>query len=73
MNKTFKVIFNQVLGRHVVVSEIAGVIQRGACKAVFAGILAMAGLGLSNQVFATQAAGSLSFGNGSIEVLCAID
>ena len=34
MNRTFKVIFNQVLGRYVVVSEIASSIQRGACKAV---------------------------------------
>ena len=46
MNRTFKVIFNQVLGRHVVVSEIAGGIQRGARKAITvaaaAGALAMA-------------------------------
>ncbi len=36
MNKTFKVIFNHALGRHVVVSEIASSIQRGACKALLA-------------------------------------
>ena len=48
MNRTFKVIFNQVLGRHVVVSEIASSIQRGARKAVMAvaagGALATAAL-----------------------------
>ncbi|MBS7327259.1 MAG: YadA-like family protein [Oxalobacter sp.] len=48
MNRTFKVIFNQVLGRHVVVSEIASSIQRGARKAVMAvaagGALAAAAL-----------------------------
>lgn len=46
MNQIFKVVFNHVLGRHVVVSEVAGSIQRGACKAIVAAVLAVAGLGM---------------------------
>ena len=40
MNRTFKVIFNQVLGRHVVVSEIASSIQHGAVKAIAVALMA---------------------------------
>ncbi len=42
MNQIFKVVFNQVLGRQVVVSELASSVQRGACKAVVVAALAVA-------------------------------
>ena len=62
MNRTFKVIFNQVLGRHVVVSEIAGGIQRGARKAITvaaaAGALAMAASLPMGDAWANEAAGA---------------
>ena len=47
MNRTFKVIFSKVLGKHVVVSEIASNIQRGACKAVAVALTAVAALAVS--------------------------
>ncbi|MBS7327831.1 MAG: hypothetical protein KIG68_03655, partial [Oxalobacter sp.] len=51
MNRTFKVVFSKVLGKHVVVSEIASNIQRGVCKAV--AVLLTAGvLALPQAVFA---------------------
>ncbi len=34
MNRIFKVVFNHVLGRHVVVSEVVSSIQRGALKVI---------------------------------------
>ncbi len=42
MNRIFKVVFNQVLGRQAVVSELASSVQRGVCKAVVVAALAVA-------------------------------
>lgn len=34
MNRIFKVVFNQILGHQVVVSELVSSVQRGICKTV---------------------------------------
>ena len=52
MNRIFKVVFNHVLGRHVVVSELASAIQRGACKAVAVVLTAGAALAVSGNAWA---------------------
>ncbi|MBS7327570.1 MAG: ESPR domain-containing protein [Oxalobacter sp.] len=52
MNRIFKVVFNHVLGRHVVVSEVARAIQRGACKAVAVVLTAGAALAVSGNALA---------------------
>ena len=52
MNRIFKVVFNHVLGRHVVVSEVASSIQRGACKAVAVALTAGAALAVSGNAVA---------------------
>ncbi|MBS7328116.1 MAG: ESPR domain-containing protein [Oxalobacter sp.] len=52
MNRIFKVVFSKVLGRHVVVSEVASAIQRGACKAVMVAAIVLSGLGFSSSAMA---------------------
>ena len=64
MNRIFKVVFNHVLGRHVVVSEVASSIQRGALKAVAVVLTAGAAMAVSGNALAdpvtvdTQLSGS---------------
>ena len=46
MNRIFKVVFNHVLGRHVVVSEVVSSIQRGTLKVIAIAVAALAVSGL---------------------------
>ena len=52
MNRIFKIVFNHVLNRYVVVSEIASNIQRGACKAMAVALTAGAALAFPQAVLA---------------------
>ena len=52
MNRIFKIVFNHVLNRYVVVSEVASSIQRGACKAMAVALTAGAALAFPQAVLA---------------------